>query len=235
MRAIYFLLVVTVFLGACKEDDREEIIIEKGTVTDIDGNVYQTVRIGNQWWMAENLKTTRFNDGTTINLIENSNNAAWENATVPSYSVINNGTSGFLYNGIVVRSEKNIAPEGWHIPSDEEWKTLERAIGMENSEVESTAFRGEEEANLLASKNSLGWPSGGELFGSNKYGFNAIPGGCRIVDGRINIFNTTAFWWAKDTLQNGDGWYRYIDLYDTRVFRQSTFKEYGMTIRCVKD
>jgi uncharacterized protein (TIGR02145 family) len=235
MKQFKLLILLLIAFSSCKEETKEEVVIERGTVTDIEGNVYNTVKIGDQWWMAENLKVSRFNDGTEINLIDNTNNEEWENTNLPSYSTINNGTSGYLYNGNVVRSEKSIAPEGWHIPSDEEWRKMESYIGMKSSEVNATGFRGENEAGLLTSKNSTGWPAAGVLFGTDDFGFDARPGGCRIVDGRINIFNTTAFWWAKDTINNGEGWYRYIDVYESRIFRQTTYNEYGMSIRCVKD
>jgi uncharacterized protein (TIGR02145 family) len=235
MKQFKLLILLLIAFSSCKEETKEEVIIERSTVADIDGNVYNTVKIGDQWWMAENLKVSRFNDGTEISLIDNSNNDEWETTILPSYSIINNGTSGYLYNGNVVRSDKNIAPEGWHIPTDEEWRKMESYIGMTSAEVIATGFRGENEAALLTSKNSSGWPDSGVLFGTDDFGFDARPGGCRIVDGRINIFNTTAFWWAKDTLDNGEGWYRYIDLYESRIFRQTTYNEYGMSIRCVKD
>lgn len=235
MKKFRLLIFLAIAFSSCKEETKEEVIIERGTVTDIDGNVYNTVKIGDQWWMAENLKVSRFNDGTVIHVIDNANNEEWETTDLPSYSIINSGSSGYLYNGAVARSLKNVAPEGWHIPTDEEWRKMESYIGMISSEVNATGFRGEDEASLLASKNSTGWPAGGVLFGTDEFGFNAKPGGCRIVDGRINIFNTTAFWWAKDTLTNGKGWYRYIDLNESRIFRQTIYNEYGMSIRCVKD
>jgi uncharacterized protein (TIGR02145 family) len=220
---------------SCKKEETEEIIIERSTVTDIDGNVYATVKIGDQWWMAENLRVTSFNDGTALNYIAlNSEDSLWANATDPSYTFINDSISGNLYNGNVVLSDKNIAPAGWHIPTDDEWKTMEATIGMHSTELHQTGWRGEFEADRLASKYSQGWPEGGLLYGTDEFGFRALPGGCRIFDGQTNISGLTAFWWTRSSTE-GELWYRYIDSQEKRIFRQHTYVGYGMSIRCVKD
>jgi uncharacterized protein (TIGR02145 family) len=113
---------------SCKKSKDQNIFIptEKGTVTDIDGNVYKTVKIGNQWWMAENLKTTKYNDGTSIPLVIN--NTAWVNKATSGYCWYYNDTSykniyGALYNWYTVNTGK-LAPAGWHIPTDAEWCTI---------------------------------------------------------------------------------------------------------------
>jgi uncharacterized protein (TIGR02145 family) len=142
-------------------------------------------------------------------------------------------TKGFLYNYDAVMDPRGIAPEGWRIPTDEDWKKLEAYIGMSENEVAKTAWRGTEEAALLASKNSVGWGPG-SLFGMDEYGFNARPGGVRIHDGRRNLTGEVAFWWTttpKDSLV----WYRYMDSNESRIFRQYTYPTYGMSIRCIKE
>lgn len=106
------------------------------TVTDIDGNVYQTVRIGSQIWMKENLKTTRLNDGTAISSIRDE--SAWRAATAPAYCVYSNSDEGLivqfeneyglLYNGYAVTSGK-LASDGWHVPTQAEWDTLIAHLG----------------------------------------------------------------------------------------------------------
>ena len=105
-----------------------------GTVTDIDGNVYHTVTIGTQTWMVENLKTTKYNDGTAIPLVTDS--TAWLNLTTPGYCWYNNdaatykNTYGALYNWFTVNTSK-LAPSGWHVPTDAEWTTLITYLGGE--------------------------------------------------------------------------------------------------------
>jgi uncharacterized protein (TIGR02145 family) len=100
--------------------------------------------------------------------------------------------------------------------------------------VEALGWRGENEAIKLASLNSIGWPEDAPLFGTDEYGFNAKPGGCKSFSGTTNFQGNLAFWWAA-SVNGNQAWYRYIDANQTRVFRQYTHKGYGMSIRCVKN
>jgi uncharacterized protein (TIGR02145 family) len=227
-------LCVGLFLSGCQEEETPVRIIETSTVTDVDGNVYKTVKIGNQWWMAENLKVTRFNDGSSLDFYAISDgNSLWSGAVNPSYTEINDSIFGYLYNFSTVENSLNIAPEGWHVPTDEDWKTLEEEIGMSSEETQSLGWRGGNEAEKLTSLYSAGWPASATLFGTNEFGFNAKPAGCRVFNGETNG-GAMAFWWTASTSGN-EGWYRYIDANQTRIFRQHTYKGYGMSIRCVKN
>lgn len=230
---LLFFAVLVLF--GCSDRSNEPRTIETSTVTDIDGNVYKTVKIGNQWWMAENLATTHFNDGTSLDFYAlNDIDSLWANASSPSYTVINDTLFGYLYNYNVVESTKNIAPEGWHVPTDEDWKMLEKEIGMSEEEANSLGWRGENEAEKLTVKYSRGWPEGSALFGTDEYGFQAKPAGCRLFNGEVNYQGNVAFWWTS-SINGNEGWYRYIDANQTRIFRQHTYKGYGMSIRCVKN
>jgi len=227
-------LLVGVLFTGCQEEETPGRIIETSTITDVDGNVYKTVKIGNQWWMAENLAVTRFNDSSSLAYISvDSMNLAWENETEAAYTSRNDGQYGLLYNFYVVENLKNIAPEGWHVSTDEDWQTLENEIGMSVEETQALGWRGANEAEKLTALYSAGWPSGVSLFGTDEFGFNAKPGGCRVFNGVTNGGNF-AFWWTASTNGN-EGWYRYIDANQTRIFRQHTYKGYGMSIRCVKN
>ena len=235
LHSIFLFWVFSALLLSCDKDEEAQVVIERGSVIDIDGNVYTTVKIGEQWWMAENLRVTHFNDGTALNFIDlNDTDSVWANSDVASYTFINDTLSGNLYNGSVIQNDKNIAPVGWHIPSDAEWKILEATAGMSISETDQTGWRGLNEAEKLTSKYSAGWPDGGLLFGTDEFGFDAIPGGCRIMNGQTNISSNTAFWWSSDSYGE-EIWYRYIDAQEKRIFRQHTYNQYGMSIRCVKD
>jgi uncharacterized protein (TIGR02145 family) len=230
-----FSLVCMAVFQSCTVDSPEQPVVEIGSVTDIEGNTYKTVKIGNQWWTAENLRVTQFNDGSAITFIdENSNDTLWSGVTTPSYTEINNGQYGLLYNYAVVESALNIAPEGWHVATDEDWKVLEREVGMSQNESNALGWRGSVEAELLTAKNSAGWPEGAVLFGIDTYQFNAKPSGCRVFNGELNLQGNTSFWWAATTYGN-EAWYRYFDARQTRIFRQHTYKGYGMSIRCVKN
>ncbi len=228
-------IVVGVSFTGCQEEETPVRVIETSTVTDVDGNVYKTVKIGNQWWMAENLKVERFNDSSSVAFISvNSLNSDWQNLVEAAYTSLNDSQYGLLYNYAVVENTKNIAPDGWHVPTDEDWKILEKEIGMSAEETQSLGWRGNKEAEILTSLYSAGWPEGAALFGTDEFGFNAKPGGCRVFNGEINLQGNTSFWWTSSTDGN-EGWYRYIDANQTRIFRQHTYKGYGMSIRCVKN
>jgi uncharacterized protein (TIGR02145 family) len=232
-----FLLTTALCVGllftGCQEEETPARVIETSTVTDVDGNVYRTVKIGNQWWMAENLEVTRFNDSSLVTFISvNSLNSDWQNSAEASYTSLNDGQHGYLYNFSVVVDTKNIAPEGWHVPTDEDWKILEREIGLSVEETQLLGWRGTTEAEKLTALYSEDWP-GSVLIGTDEFGFNAKPGGCRVFNGE-SYNDGMAFWWTASTNGN-EGWYRYIDANQTRIFRQHTYKGYGMSIRCVKN
>jgi uncharacterized protein (TIGR02145 family) len=144
---------------------------------------------------------------------------------------------GKLYNADVLTGGKNIAPEGWHVPTDEEWMELEKTLGMSSDEAQQTGWRGNDEANLLASEYNQGWPANDQdvgLYGSDYYGFNALPSNVRGHDGRTNTQSNSAWWWCNSAV-NGQNYYRNIDTYHQRIFRQVTYPAYGMSIRCIKD
>jgi uncharacterized protein (TIGR02145 family) len=220
---------------SCKKNDDELPVIIYGTVADSEGNVYKTVLIGNAWWMVENLRSTKFSDGSPIkNVSSNDSNSYWASTTEPCFTALNSGSNGLLYNAYAMLSYKKIAPTGWHVATDADWKKLESHIGMPANEKNQTGWRGANLAQELTSLYSAGWPSGIPLFGTNKYGFNALPGGCRIADGRTNIFSTSAFWWSP-TNDTTKAMYRHIDAYTQEIFRQTENLHYGMSIRSVKD
>ncbi len=219
---------------SCKKEIPVEIQNEQGTVTDVDGNIYKTVKIGEQWWMAENLNVKSYNDGTPILEVSPLENDSTWSANTEGAMCRNDIRYGLLYNWFAITSTKKIAPIGWHIPTDDEWKTLERELGMSESESDKTAWRGSDEAEQLIIKSSVGWPSESAAFGTNKSGFTALPGGCRLFNGSSNTNSNTAFWWTS-TEMDGNGWYRYLDYKKKTVFRSKTFKNYGLSIRCVKD
>ena len=238
-RTIYIIATSILFFAgmiSCTKEDVATNTPEYGSMTDIQGNTYKTVKIGDQWWMAENLKVTVFNDNKTlINPIpENAADSIWENTTKAAYCIYDN-TLGALYNWKVIDNQNKIAPKGWHIPTDDEWKELEKTIGMETAELEKTAWRGTNEADKILAKYKA--PAESELyaFGTNESGFNALFAGCRLFSGGINQEKNTAFWWTSTPSNGNEAWYRYIDAKQKKIFRQHTYTSYGFSIRCVKD
>jgi uncharacterized protein (TIGR02145 family) len=198
------------------------------TVTDIDGNVYHTITIGNQVWMLENLKTTRYLNGDSIPNITNNNNwAALSKGAFCDYnnSADNSSKYGHLYNWFAVNDSRKIAPAGWHIPSDADWSTLTYYLGGEN-----VAGGKLKEAGLL------NWiiPN---TSATNESGFTALPGGLRSYsDGTFRNMGSNCYFWsttASDTLR---AWDRELFYNQMNCYRYNyDSKLYGFSVRCVKD
>jgi uncharacterized protein (TIGR02145 family) len=234
-------IVISVFLSlsifllfSCEKDDKDDKVeLEYGSVTDVDGNVYGTVKIGNQWWMTENLKVTSYNDGSKINeVLSTENDSVWAKSDSSSFCKIDD-RYGLIYNWYAVADSRKIAPKGWHIPTDEEWKTLEKEIGMSQVEVDKTSWRGVNEAEKLIIKSSEGWVTF-DVFGINSFGFTALPGGCRLFNGVVQNNANASFWWTS-TLKDNKAYYRNLDSDHQSIFRYFTYKNYGFSVRCLKD
>lgn len=229
---IVLILLSLVGLASCNKDTPKEIVLEYSTVTDIDGNTYKTVKINNQWWMCENLKTTRFNDGSSIPFFASNDTTGWQAG--PGYKTIADSLYGQLYNYATVLDQRGLAPEGWHIATDEDWKKLERSIGMDSSETELMAWRGQDELNGILPQNSNNWPTASIHFGNNKYALNINPGGVVLYNGQISANGLEAYFWTA-TQQPNEAIYRSISYQRTQIFRQFANQRYGMSIRCVKN
>jgi len=220
---------------------------ETNTVTDIDGNVYTTVKIGNQIWMAENLRVTHYRNGDPIthaksnydwyNMGENSQGINGEGA----YCSFNNDAIkatiyGYLYNWYSVNDNRSIAPEGWHIPTDEEWKELELFLGMSHTEVDAfTRWRGTNEGGKLKECGLEHWkaPNSGA---TNETGFTALPGGYRNESGDfIDMFERSYFWTATVNTGGRKAWYRDLHYGSAQIYRSYYFKRLGFSVRCIKD
>jgi uncharacterized protein (TIGR02145 family) len=186
---------------------------------------YRTVRIGDQTWMAENLRATKFNDGTTIDLVEKS--SAWENLSTPAYCWYDNNekygrTFGALYNWYTVNTGK-LCPVGWRVPTDEEWERLIIFLGG----------KGRAGGQLKETGTDL-WrnPNAGA---TNKSGFSALPGGVRYGNGRFFGIGACGGWWSASEYDSSqalhlDVWFNHIE-----VGRSEILKGQGVYIRCVKD
>ena len=208
--------------------------IPNGEITDIDGNVYHTVEIGNQRWLKENLKTTRYKDGTPIPKVTDL--TEWNNLTTAAYceyynDSANSATYGYLYNGNIVEST-NICPDGFHVPTDEEWKTMEKSIGMLDMFLDWPDWRGLGMGIKLKEAGSEHWSASNS--GNNGSGFTALPGGYRSAYAYEEKGNQ-GYWWTSSSEGSTKHWYRRLDSDNTSVFRQNWVNKYGLSIRCVND
>jgi uncharacterized protein (TIGR02145 family) len=210
-----------------------------GTVTDYDGNVYQTVVIGNQIWMAENLEVTHYRNGDAIPRITNM--ATWMNLLTGAYCEYNNDifnimTYGELYNWYAVTDSRNIAPIGWHVPSDEEWKQLEMYLGMSQAEADAIGFRGAPVGGKLKESGPYHWASP-NTGATNESGFSGLPGGYRDFDGDfVYIFNSAAFW-SSTEFNSYLAWGRFLTFDHSEVYRANypLYMQCGFSVRCVRD
>ena len=194
-----------------------------GTVTDIDGNIYKTIQIGSQIWMAENLRVTKYRDGVSIPNI--TDNVQWQNNTTGAWSyynqnAINNLTYGKLYNWHAVKSSRNICPAGWHMPKDEEWTILETTLGSNSvagGKMKSTG------TNFWTNPNADA---------TNSSGFSALPAGSRSNTGEFQNAREYGLWWSVTDFTAG-GWMRFAEFTGGNLYRDQFNKNYGLSVRCV--
>ena len=214
-----------------------EEALQTGSVTDIDGNTYQTVKIGDQWWMAENLKVTHYRNGDVIPNVTDI--TEWSNLSTGAYcnydNDANNATTyGRLYNWYAVNDSRNIAPEGWHVPSDEEWKELEVYLGMSQSDADATGWRGTDEGGKLKETGTVHWNSP-NIGATNESGFSALPGGFRYGNGTYDYMGNYAFFWSSSERYSYGAWFRYLYYNNSGIYRSSYGKPYGFSVRLVRD
>jgi uncharacterized protein (TIGR02145 family) len=209
-----------------------------GTVTDMDGNTYQTVKIGNQIWMAENLRVTRYRNGDPIAVVPAA--AQWVGMTGGAYCNYDNGESnvaayGRLYNWHAVNDTRRIAPAGWHVPTDGEWKQLETFLGMSRTQADATGWRGTREGDKLKETGAAHWrgPNAGAI---NESGFSARPGGFRAYDdGRFYRKGDSTDLWSATECGSASAWCRSLGFRTAGVGRSDGSKQEGFSVRCVKD
>jgi len=206
---------------SCKKDSTNN------TVTDIDGNIYHPVAIGSQTWMVENLKVTRYNDGTAIPSL--SENLAWSYSVTPGYcwynnDVVNKDTYGAMYNWYTVNTGK-LCPAGWHVPSDNEWTILTNYLGGLSLA-----------AGKLKETGILHW-NNPNTDATNVSKFTALPGGYRrYSDGIFFSIRDNGTYWSSTPINSYAAWSRALTNYNTTDVQViSDDKSYGISVRCIKD
>jgi uncharacterized protein (TIGR02145 family) len=203
------------------------------TVADIDGNVYNTVQIGNQNWMQQNLKVTKYNDGSEI--LTGYSQQEWSSLFAGAYSVYPEGSSitcgdncadayGNLYNWYSVEDDRDICPEGWHVPEDEEYTALTDYLGS------SDVAGGKMKETGTAHWNS---PNTGA---TNESGFTALPAGYRNNGPNLTyqFIETVGFYWSATNNSNDQSWIIELSHDDAKVSRHSAVNSHGFSIRCLE-
>lgn len=218
----------------------EEIVITNSTfITDIEGNTYQIITIGNKTWTQNNMNVTKYSDGTPIPQVTDEN--SWTNMEIGAWCYYNNITTngityGKLYNWYAVKGiydsasasnpalRKKLAPNGWHIPSDTEWTTLIDYLGG------LTVAGGK-----MKSTGAMIWQSP-NVGATNESGFSGLPGGGRNINGgTFADIGKNSYWWCSSEKTTTSAWYYILNNGYVNAYRSSNNKKLGFAVRCVKD
>ena len=229
---------ITLFLGVlsgvilltvtnCKKENKEPAPqIQTGTVTDIDGNTYKTVLIGSQWWMAENLKVTRYRNGDSIP--EVTDPLDWCRLTSGASCFYNDHLDnlleyGRLYNWYAVSDSRNIAPEGWHVPALSDWDTLFYYLGGPDSDA----------GNRLKDKSFRSQSASSQP--TNTTGFSALAAGYRDHNsGYYSANGGYTDWWSTTTNHDSIAWCWGVSWTSPWLMQSSNYKRTGLSVRCLK-
>jgi uncharacterized protein (TIGR02145 family) len=200
-------------------------------MTDQQGNVYKTIVIGTQEWMAENLNTSIYRNGDAIPT--NLDNGTWQNTTSGAWAYYNNDVSyacpyGKLYNWYACVDARQLCPVGWHVPTNAEWTVLTDFLGGEAVAGGKMKTTGTIEAatGLWYSPNTGA---------TNSSGFSGAPGGFRDDFGDYFNFGYKGYWWSSSENDTNNAWNRYLN-YNNDIANRNVFnKPYGFSVRCLRD
>jgi uncharacterized protein (TIGR02145 family) len=220
---IFMILVVELLLSnSCKKEK-----IKEETISDVDGNVYGTIKIGNQFWMSENLRTTKYNNSVSIPFVEDNNK--WKSAIEGAYCWYNNNYSnksdyGGLYNWYTINTGK-LCPTGWHVPTKSEWDILMNFLGGYT-----------EAGGKLKEKGLTHWLSP-NYGASNISGFTARPGGWRNYDYGIFLdIGKFGYWWAASPVSEISSFSFGMGCADSGLEMYPGMENHsGNSVRCIKD
>ncbi len=195
------------------------------SVTDIDGNTYPVVQIGNQCWTAENLRTTKYNNGTLIPNV--SNDQAWSNATTPAWCHTENNpaydaTFGKLYNWYTL-SAGNMCPTGWHVPTYDEWEILINNLGgimVAGGKMKSTGTQYWLSPNAEA---------------TNESGFSGLPGGYCTDNGTFSDVGSYGYWWSSTVSGTADAYCKFLNYIGGVANGSGNGWSFGFSVRCIRD
>ena len=246
---VLLILLIPIFNNCEKDSDNSSSFI----VNDYDGNNYKTVQIGDQIWMAENLKATHYSDGTVIQLVEDGTSWYYLGYTDKAMcyynnSIANKSTYGGLYTWAAAMKGapsstsnpsgvQGVCPDGWHLPSDDEWKELEIYLGMSQTDANRADYRGSPVGSKLAGDSTL-WNKDvlrdDSNFGTSE--FWGLPSGRRSSVGMFTYLGESTTFWSATEYDSSRVWYRHLAFNYSDVLRYwNVYKNEGRSIRCIKD
>lgn len=216
---------LSVFILSCKKD-KSPII---GSVEDSQGNVYLTVETETQEWMKENLIVTKFNNGDNIAQVQNPEE--WKELTSGAwcyYDDENGETYGILYNWYAVNDKRGICPEGWKVPSDNDWNLFINefdGINLAGGKLKSVSTVPDEHPRWINPNANA----------TDESGFTAIPGGFRDGEGKFHHLGSFGGWWTNTEDSNNNAWKYGMSYNDEKIHRFPKAKNYGYSVRCVRE
>lgn len=212
-------------------------------VTDMDGNEYHTINIGNQTWMVENLIVTKFRNGEAIPTV--TDNGKWEKLKTPAQCTYNNNTEtnsvrkfGRLYNYFAIKDTRNLAPTGWHVATTTDWEELKNFIennkGVSRSIAQAVAAKTDwSESEFLNSIGALDPDTYMSI--NNTSGFAALPSGIRADYGLFTGVGVYSAWWVAGETNGNNIGFRSLNNYGTLIGQNQYNQTYGLSVRCIKD
>jgi uncharacterized protein (TIGR02145 family) len=181
---------------------------------------FPSVKIGSQIWTKENLQVSKFCNGEPIPLVQD--DEEWSELETAAYCI---GPEGhYFYNWFAVIDPRGLAPEGWHVPSDEEWNILEQSLGLSSVDAKQWYYRGVHGSAMK----SEAWD------GTNESGFSALPAGYRFYDGFFFDLGDFGYWWSSSP-DGGNAIYRFLTSGNSNVNRYYSNPHFGFSVRCVRD
>ena len=208
----------------------------EGYVIDIEDNLYSTVKIGNQWWMAENLQVTKYTNGVSIEEVTDA--VTWSNKTSPAFCYYENSPEdasiyGALYNGYAAQ-KNNICPSGWRVPTNDDWVELELFLGVPEIETRRLGWGGTNQGGILKHTGLSYWESP-NTGATDEYGFSALPGGLRRHEGAFDTKGRAGWYWSSTNHVENEI-YRWLFSYEkAEIARSTSYSEAGHSIRCIKN
>jgi uncharacterized protein (TIGR02145 family) len=210
------------------------------TVSDVDGNNYNTVQIGNQCWTQSNLKVSKYRNGD--NIPTGLNNSAWESTTVGAYAIydnnfVNDGLYGKLYNHYAVMDNRGLCPTGWHVPTDGEWNVMVKYLDPNADTVCSNCWQSYIAGGVLKSTAIQPTPGGWNSTNAgatNSSGFTAGPGGLRFNGGAFQNVGLDGYWWSSSHSVSS-AWSRDLRYDNVNITRYNNTRYFGFSVRCLRD
>lgn len=261
MRFKFVFFAICIVFVSCEKDDSEPSF-NYGSITDIDGNIYRTIQIGEQTWFADNLKTQHLNNGNEITYLDAGERdilwgslspvCTWSNPYADSAR-----NEGLVYNWYTVQDD-NVCPTGWRVPTDDDWNELFEYAETHGSNDRKAAEKLKSDINGIWGRANNGGAAGTLMHGTNEFGFDALPGGSCYYNAQWSEWWTyTAIehfvhWWSLDTVVNEDSEFTDVELASTfsigyvddnrniskdvhTWFNEPKNKKNGYSIRCIKN